>query len=242
MIKQFSIFFIIIAIACSSCAQIQLPSISLPNTSQKNGGAFGLSNEQIVSGLKEALLLSAAKSANLLNLKDGFFGNQLIKILMPPEAQNVESKLRAIGFGDQVDKAILSMNRAAEKASKDAAPIFMNAVKSMSFSDAVGILKGSNNAATEYLKKTTTSQLSAQYSPVIKNALDSTDATKYWGDVFTTYNKLPFVKPVNADLTAYVTQKALDGLFNTMAQEEAKIRKDPAGTANDIIKTVFGHQ
>ena len=161
---------------------------------------------------------------------------------MPPEAKTVETKLRSLGLGSEVDKVLLSMNRAAEEAAKDAAPIFLEAIKGMSFSDAMGLVTGPNDAATQYLKKTTSTQLSQKFAPVIDKALDKTEATKYWSNVFTTYNKLPFVKPVNADLEAYVTQKALDGLFYTMAQQEAQIRKDPAGTASDIIQAVFGRR
>ena len=224
----------------------KLGSGSPGSSSQQNpsssgqSGIQGLSNDQIVSGLKEALSLGAQKSSDKLSVTDGFFKDLAIKILMPPEAKDVESKLRQLGMGSYVDNAILSMNRAAEQASKDAAPIFIDAVKHMSFSDATKILTGPNDAATQYLKTTTSAQLTAKFKPVIQSALDKTDATKYWNDVFSNYNKIPFVKKVNPDLQAYVTQKALDGLFYTLAQEEAKIRKDPMGTANSIIQTVFG--
>lgn len=215
------------------------PSQQTPSSSNQSG-IPGLSNDQIVSGLKEALSLGAQKSSDKLSITDGFFKNLAVKILMPPEAKEVESKLRQLGMGSYVDNAILSMNRAAEQASRDAAPIFIGAVKQMTFSDATKILTGPNDAATQYLKKTTSAQLTAKFKPVIQTALAKTDATKYWNDVFSNYNKLPFVSKVNPDLTSYVTQKALDGLFYTLAQEEAKIRKDPIGTANSIIQTVFG--
>ncbi len=252
------------AITMSSCAQLTLPKSGNGSTASPSGGTIsprpgssststtnspgsnsqsgipGLSNDQIISGLKEALSLGAQKSSDKLSVSDGFFKDLAIKILMPPEAKDVEAKLRAIGMGQQVDNAILSMNRAAEQASKDAAPIFISAVKSMSFSDATGILTGPNDAATQYLKRTTSPQLTSKFKPVIEAALAKTDATKYWTDVFSTYNKLPFVKKINPDLTGYVTQKALDGLFVTLAGEEAKIRKDPMGTANSIIQNVFG--
>ncbi|MEO5675581.1 MAG: DUF4197 domain-containing protein [Chitinophagales bacterium] len=200
----------------------------------------GLSTDKIISGLKEALTLGAQKSSDKLSITDGFFKNLAVKILMPPEAKDVETKLRALGMGQMVDNAILSMNRAAEQASRDAAPIFIDAVKSMSFSDAASILTGPADAATQYLKRTTTSQLTSRFKPVIQAALNKTDATKYWTDVFSNYNKIPFVNKVNPDLTGFVTQKALDGLFVTLAGEEAKIRKDPAGTANSVIQDVFG--
>jgi hypothetical protein len=250
----------------SSCAQITTPSTtpttpsgttssgnsssvknkintSAPATSspsQQGSGVFGQGNDQLINGLKEALSLSATNSSAILSAADGYFKNPLIKIPMPPDAKIVETKLRSLGMGDEVDKMILSMNRAAESAAKDAAPIFIDAIKSMSFTDAMGIVQGSNDAATQYLKKTTSAQLTAKFHPVIQAALDKVDATKYWSDIVSTYNKIPFVKPVNSDLNAYVTQKALDGLFLTMAEQEAKIRKDPAATANELIKSVFG--
>ncbi|MGB3074724.1 MAG: DUF4197 domain-containing protein [Chitinophagales bacterium] len=219
------------------------PDQSQPSSTNSNGiqGALsGLDSDHLVSGLKEALSLSAVNSSTILSATDGFFKNQAIKILMPPDVKMVETKLRSLGLGSEVDKALLSMNRAAEEAAKDAAPIFLDAIKGMSVNDAFGLIKGPNDAATQYLKKSTSAQLTEKFAPVIGKALDKTEATKYWSDVFGTYNKLPFVKPVDSDLKKYVTQKALDGLFYTMAQEEAKIRKDPAGTANSIIESVFG--
>lgn len=244
-----------LSLAFASCAQMQNTSSTPSNSSsqstqtnqqpasQSSGSMFGFGNSQgdhIVDGLKEALSVSAVNSTNLLSITDGFFKNMAIKILMPPDAKIVEDKLRALGFGSQVDQMILSMNRAAEAAAKDATPIFIDAIKGMSFKDAMSIVTGANDAATQYLKKTTSTQLTTKFRPVIQNALDKVDATKYWSDIFTTYNKIPFAKPVNTDLTGYVTQKALDGLFYTMAQQEAKIRKDPAATANSLIQEVFG--
>lgn len=208
--------------------------------SSSQSGLSGLTNDQMINGLKEALSLGAQSSSDKLSLADGYFKNLAVKILMPPEAKEVEAQLRQLGMGKLVDDAILSMNRAAESAAKDAAPIFLSAIKGMSVNDAVGILTGPNDAATQYLKKTTSSQLTQKFRPVIDAALKKTDATRYWNDVFTNYNKIPFVKKVNPDLNSYVTQKALDGLFYEVAQEEAKIRKDPVGTANSIIEEVFG--
>ena len=209
------------------------------NTSTKQG-IGGLTNDQMISGLKEALSLGAQKSADQLSLTDGYFKNLAVKILMPPEAKEVEAQLRQLGMGQMVDNAILSMNRAAESAAKDAAPIFLDAIKHMSVNDAAGILTGPNDAATQYLKKTTSTQLTTKFKPVIEASLKKTDATKYWNDVFTYYNKIPFVNKVNPDLNSYVTQKALDGLFYAVAQQEAQIRKDPLGTANSVIEQVFG--
>ena len=158
---------------------------------------------------------------------------------MPEEAQKVEQKLRSLGMGSQVDNAILSMNRAAEDASKSAAPIFVNAIKQMSIQDAAGILKGGDFAATDYLKSKTTASLTEAFRPAIEAALTKVDATKYWNTVFSTYNKFSLQK-VNTDLVAYVTEKALAGLFHNISLEEQKIRKDPAAQVTGILKKVFG--
>jgi hypothetical protein len=206
-----------------------------------NGGS-SLSNEDIVSGLKEALSVGSKNSSEKLSAVDGFFANAAIKVLMPAEAKKVESRLRNIGMGNLVDKAILSMNRGAEEASKSAAPIFLNAIKQMSFQDALGILKGTDSAATSYLKSKTFTELTNAFKPVIDEALHKTDATKYWKDLFETYNKLPTtLKKINPDLTGYVTERALTGLFYQVALEEQQIRKNPAARVNDILKKVFGN-
>lgn len=210
---------------------------SLNNTFSKSIG--GLNTNEIASGLKEALSVGAEKAGSSLSALNGFFGNAVIKILMPDEAKKVEENLRAIGLGDQVDEAILSMNRAAEDAAKSAAPIFVNAIKQMSIKDAAGILNGGDFAATEYLKDKTTAALSASYKPVIEKSLEKMNATKYWNTVFTAYNKFA-LKKINPDLTAYVTEKALVGIFYQVGQEEQKIRKDPLARGSDLLKKVFG--
>lgn len=206
---------------------------------QAKGGS--LSNDDIVSGLKEALTIGARNSASKLSAADGFFANAAIKVLMPPDAKKVETVLRSAGMGKMVDDAILSMNRAAEEASKSAAPIFVNAVKEMSFQDAMGILKGSDTAATGYLRGKTLPALTEAFRPVIETALQKTNATRYWSDLITTYNKLPTTfKKINPDLPGYVTERSLGGLFYQVAQEEQKIRKDPAARVTETLKKVFG--
>ena len=198
-----------------------------------------LSTADIVAGLKEALTIGTQNSTNQLSAVDGFFKDAAVKILMPPEAQKVESTLRSLGFGSVVDKAILSMNRGAEDAAKSATPIFVNAIKQMTITDALGILKGGGNAATNYFKDKTTAQLTQAFRPVIDKSLNKTDATKYWSDVFSVYNRFATNK-VETDLGAYVTGKAIDGIFYEVALEEQKIRKDPAARVSDILKKVFG--
>lgn len=204
-----------------------------------NQSGGDVSESEIVSGLKEALTIGTQNSSKQLSAVDGFFANAAIKILMPPEAQKVESTLRNFGLGSLVDKAILSMNRGAEEAAKSAAPIFLNAIQQMTITDAIGILQGGDFAATNYFKDKTTSALIAAFKPVINDALKKTDATKYWSDVFTAYNKFAST-PVNTDLAAYVTGKAIDGIFYDVGLEEQKIRKDPAARVTDLLKKVFG--
>ncbi|MEP7143528.1 MAG: DUF4197 domain-containing protein [Ferruginibacter sp.] len=208
------------------------------NSSTSSLGS-NLSSDDIVSGLKEALRVGSDNSSKKLSKPDGFFGDAAIKILMPPEARNVEKTLRGMGLGGMVDKAILSMNRAAEDAANGVGDIFWNSIKQMSIGDGLQILRGGDFAATDYLKRTTTTELTEKFRPVIEGSLTKTDATKYWNDVFSKYNMFSRDK-VNTDLTAYVTEKALAGLFLNIGLEEQKIRKDPAAQVTGILKTVFG--
>ena len=207
------------------------------NPGKANSGS--LSTNEIVSGLKEALSLGAQKSGDKLSATDGFFRDAVIKILMPPEAAKVESKLRMLGMGRLVDNAILSLNRAAEDASISAAPIFLDAIKKMTLQDALGILKGRDTAATSYFRNTTTEKLTFAFRPIIDASLQKVNATKYWKDVFTAYNQISFTK-VNTDLNSYVTSKALNGIFYYVAEEEKKIRTNPAERVSDLLKKVFG--
>ena len=208
---------------------------------KNKGGGVSLSNDEIVAGLKEALSVGAQNSSGKLSALDGFFANAAIKVLMPAEAKKVETTLRNAGMGQMVDDAILSMNRAAEEASKSAAPIFIDAIKQMGFQDALSILRGTDTAATSYLKGRTLPSLTSAFRPVIDEALQKTGATKHWKTVFETYNKLPTTfKKINTDLSGYVTEKALTGLFYQVAIEEQQIRKNPAARVNDVLKKVFG--
>jgi hypothetical protein len=158
---------------------------------------------------------------------------------MPPEAQKVETTLRNVGLGSVVDKAVLAMNRGAEEAAKSATPIFVNAIRQMSITDALGILRGGDFAATNYFKQKTTAALTSAFRPVITDALGKVNATRYWADVFSMYNKFSKT-PVNTDLTAYVTERAIDGIFHEVGLEEQKIRRDPAARVTELLKTVFG--
>ena len=204
-----------------------------------NNASSGLSSSEIVSGLKEALSIGAQKSGDKLSAPDGFFKDAAVKILLPEQVRDIESKMRMMGMGKMVDNAELSMNRAAEDASKAAAPIFLSAIKKMTVTDALNILRGSDTAATGYLRKTTSPELINSFRPVIEESLKKVDATKYWKDVFNVYNRFSST-PVDTDINSYVTTKALDGIFYYVAQEEIGIRKNPAQRATDILKKVFG--
>lgn len=199
----------------------------------------GLSNADIISGLKEALRVGTDSASKKLSVANGFFGDAAVKILMPTEAQKVEKSLRSLGMGSLVDKAILSMNRAAEDAASGVGNVFWNSIKQMTVTDGVQILKGGDFAATDYLKKTTTAELTEKFKPIIAASLVKVDATKYWKDIFTNYNKFALNK-INPDLTAYVTERALSGLFLNISLQEQKIRKDPAAQVTGILKSVFG--
>ena len=200
----------------------------------------GLSNDEIISGLKEALSVGTNNAAKQLSNPDGFFKDAAIKILMPEEAKKVETKLRGLGMGKQVDNAILSMNRAAEDAAKEVAPIFINAIKGITIQDGVGILKGGDFAATNYLKDRTTASLTEKFRPVIETSLARVGATKYWNTIFSNYNRFSAEK-VNPDLAAYVTERALAGIFHQVGLEEQQIRKDPLARTSDILKKVFAN-
>ncbi len=203
--------------------------------------AGNLSNDEIISGLKDALRVGTDSSSKRLSKLDGFFADAAIKILMPEEAKKVERTLRNLGQGNMVDKAILSMNRAAEDAANGIGTIFWDAIKSMSIKDGLQILRGGDFAATDYLRSVTTKELTEKFRPVIETSLVKVDATKHWKDVFTVYNRFS-ANQVNTDLTAYVTERALSGLFLKISLEEQKIRKDPAAQVTDILKKVFGNK
>lgn len=205
-----------------------------------NGSKGSFTSEEAAKAIKEALVKGASNGTDILSQVDGFYKNPRVKIPFPPEAQKVESSLRQIGMGGEVDKVVLSLNRAAEDASKSAKDIFVDAIQSMTVDDAINIVKGDTNAATTYLKRKTTGKLTEAFSPIIQQSLDKVDATKYWGDAMNTYNKIPFVDKVNPDLKQYVTQKALDALFLMISQEESKIRKDPVARTTELLKKVFG--
>jgi Protein of unknown function (DUF4197) len=205
------------------------------------GAAVGLSNEEAGSGIKEALAQGITKSVLKLNTTDGFFKDAIYKVLLPPDAVKIENTLRSLGFNSMVDKAILQINRGAEDAAGFAKPIFVDAIKSMTLNDAIGLVRNGDTSATHFFRDKTTDKLIAAFTPVIKASLDKTEATKYYGDLITKYNNLPIVfKKVNPDLTGYVTEKATGALFNLIAKEEVNIRSNIAARTSDLLKKVFG--
>ena len=224
----------------TSMAQFDKLKKTVTEKVEATTSSTGLSQEEVGSGLKEALSRGVEKGVDQISKPDGFLKDLSIKILLPEEAKNVEEKLRSIGQGKQVDETIESINRAAEDASAEAKEIFITAIKGMTINDAMSILRGDNNAATKFLDKSTRAALTGKFEPIVKVSLDKVGATKNWNSIFTTYNKIPFVQKVNPDLVAYATDKAINGLFIQIAKEELKIRQNPAARVTDLLKKVFG--
>jgi hypothetical protein len=199
-------------------------------------------NLDIASGLKEALNLGITKEVSKLTATDGFFKNEAVKILLPTELQKVDKTLRSIGLSKLADEGLKVMNRAAEDAVKEATPIFVDAVKGMSFSDAKSILMGNQTAATTYLQNTTTTALYSKFNPVIKSSFEKVGADKIWSQIITKYNSIPTVKKVNPDLTDYTTTKALEGVFKMIAVEEKDIRTNISARSTALLQKVFAMQ
>lgn len=240
MIKKSSVYILAIVLtALSSCdVQSQNKIGSILKQIPTNGNPTVL---EISAGLKQALEIGTSQGADQLSTKDGFLGNLAVKILFPPEAQKVEKTLRSIGLNSLADNVILSINRAAEDAAKEAKPIFISAIKQMTIADATNILLGNKDAATAYFKRVTTAQLLQKFEPIITSSLNKVGATKYWGDAATAYNKIPLVKPVNTNLSNYVAQKAIDGMFYQVALEELKIRDNISARSTTLLQKVFGY-
>lgn len=214
--------------------------ISLPKIISKKSSS-GLTENEAGLGIKEALSQGVTNAVLNLNKTNGFFGSEIYKMFLPPDAKKVENTLRKAGMGAQVDKAILAINRGAEDAVAYAKPIFINAIKEMTLRDALNIVRGPKDAATNYFREKTKQQLIDAFTPSVKASLDKVDATKYYGDIINTYNSFPTTfKKVNPDLTSYVVGKAVDALFDQVAKEEANIRENPVARTSDILKKVFG--
>ena len=218
------------------CAEMQQVLDQLPQ------GTGILSQAEIGNGLKEALNNGITKQVSKLTATDGFFKNEAVKILLPEELQTVDKKLRQIGMSKLADEGLKVINRAAEDAVKEATPIFVDAVKQMTFNDAKNILMGNESSATTYLQNTTSNALYAKFNPVIKNSFAKVGADKVWTNIITKYNSIPLVKKVNPDLTDYTTNKAMEGVFKMVAVEEKEIRTNLNARSSDLLKKVFALQ
>jgi hypothetical protein len=199
-----------------------------------------LTNSEVIAGLKEALTIGAKESAMSASAVNGFYKNAKISIPWPAEAQKMKGALEKIGFSKQVSAFEESMNRAAEEAAKGAYDVFAGAVKEMTIKDGFAILNGTDTAATHYLREKTTVPLKEKFSPVVKNAIEKINITSYWNPLVTAYNKIPGVTRQNPNLEDYITGKAIDGLMILIAEQEVKIRKDPAAQVTALLKKVFG--
>jgi len=227
--KKVTLPLLLISLLFFSCDTLKLPA------------GTGITDAEAAQGIREALNQGVDKGISFLNKTDGFFGNEAYKLFLPPDAKKIEGALRTIGLGNMVDKAILQINRGAEDAVGYAKPIFVDAIKEMTISDAINIVRGPSDAATNYFRQKTTEKLIVAFTPVIKNSLDKVSATKYYADVVNSYNSLPTTfNKINPDLPSYVVGKAVDALFDRIAKEEANIRQNPVARTTEILKKVFG--
>jgi hypothetical protein len=229
------ILVLVMAISLSGCAEMQQVLSQLPQ-------AQGMGGVDISGGLKEALSNGIAKQVTKLTATDGFYKNQAVKILMPEELKKVDSGLRRIGLGSLADEGLKALNRAAEDAVKEATPIFVDAVKNMSFMDAKTILMGNENSATNYLQNSTSTALYGKFNPVIKNSFSKVGADKVWTNIINKYNSIPLVSKVNPDLTDYVTNQAMNGVFKMVAVEEKNIRTNLNSRTSVLLQKVFAMQ
>ncbi|MCP4340708.1 MAG: DUF4197 domain-containing protein [Desulfobulbaceae bacterium] len=202
-------------------------------------GSSGLSETEIVDGLREALEIGTGNTVQALSQTDGYYNDPKLKIPLPKSVQKFESVLRAAGFDSQLNEFELSMNRAAEKAAPEAKALFVGAIEEMTFSDADKILSGPDNAATEYFQNKTASKLEALFKPIVQQSMDNVGVTQYYKSVAEQIKIIPFADKYAVDLDTYVTEKSVDGLFVRLAEEEAKIRNDPAARVTDLLQTVF---
>ncbi|SNR72094.1 DUF4197 domain-containing protein [Flavobacterium sp. ov086] len=233
------ILILALVFSLSSCAQVQQTLNQLPQLSSQLPGIGGV---DIASGLKEALNKGITQQVSKLTAVDGFYKNEAVKILMPAELQKVDATLRKIGLSSLADEGIKVLNRAAEDAVKEATPIFVTAVKNMSFTDAKNILLGNDSAATSYLQNSTTTALYGKFNPVIKSSFAKVGADVVWTNIINKYNTIPLVKKVNPDLTDYTTNQALAGVFKMIAVEEKDIRTNISARTTPLLKSVFAMQ
>ncbi|HYF70153.1 MAG TPA: DUF4197 domain-containing protein [Ohtaekwangia sp.] len=232
---------LILSVLLLGCTTAQINQ-TLGEVSEVIGGDKALTTLEVTEGLKEALIKGISNGSDIASQLDGYFKNPEIKIPFPPDVKKVEDRLRQVGLGKEVDKFILTLNRGAEDAAKEAKPIFITAIKQMTIDDAWAILRGEEDAATQFLVRTTSAQLKEKFKPVIRKSLEKVNATRYYSDIVTRYNQIPMVQKVNPDLDDYATDKAIEGLFVMIAKEEKNIRANPAARTTELLKRVFGAQ
>jgi len=234
-----TLYFVLVVFLCSST----LVYAGLLDDVMKSVGSSskgGTDDSTVAAGLKEALSIGTEKAVTNVSQVNGYFGNQMIKILMPEKIQKVADVLRKIGYQKEVDDFVLSMNRAAEKAAPKALSFFGDAIKEMTFEDARGILNGGDTSATEFFKKKTHDKIYNAFEPIISSSMNEVGVTRSYKEMMGKYESIPFMSKESVDLDHYVTTKAMDGLFYMVGQEEKKIRSDPAARVTDLLKTVFG--
>ena len=217
----------------NSCDELQQV---MGNTTQ-GGSGFN-----VASGLKQALEMGVSSGVDLLSKDGGYFKDQAVRILLPEELQKVDKTLRSVGLGSLADQGLKVLNEAAENAVSQAKPIFLSAIRNMTFTDAMNILKGNNTAATTYLKNSTYSSLETAFAPKVQASLSEVDADKVWENIINKYNQIPLVKPVEPNLTKYVTQQAINGLFVKVGDKEKEIRTNIAARTTPLLKSVFAMQ
>lgn len=234
--KKLAFFILPALFLLSGCAELQQVAGQLPQ-----GGSI-ISNADIAAALREALDKGIDTQVTKLTQTDGFYRNELVKILLPEELQKVDKTLRSLGLGSLADEGIKMMNRAAENAVKESTPIFVTAVRNITFNDAKNILLGNDESATTYLRTSTSTQLYSKFNPVIKSSFSKVGADKVWSNIITKYNQVPLVKKINPDLTDYVTNEALDGVYKMIAVEEKNIRNNITARTSALMKRVFALQ
>ena len=232
--------FVALTLSASACTVAEVQS-AVDGVLAGTTGA-PVTQSEVASGLKQALEVGIRNGSAQASQTDGYYGNSLIRIPFPEDVQRVENTLRKVGLGNEVDKFILTLNRGAEDAAQSAVPIFVSAIKQLTIADAWAILRGDRDAATQYLKRTTSQQLYTAFNPIMVKSLEKTNATRYYTDIVNQYNKIPLTQKVNPDLDDYATQKAIDGLFVLVAQEEENIRENPIARTTELLRRVFAKE
>lgn len=241
MVRTLLTGLLVSVVAGTACSQGSRPGVQdvLGAVGAGRGGG-GLDASTIVAGLKEALEVGTQNAVRITSQPDGFLGNPRIRIPTPPRLQTMTGALRKVGLGNKVDEFEVSMNRAAERAAGEATQVFLDAIRQMTIADAKRILDGNDTAATEYFQRTTSGPLGARFTPIVNAKMQEVGLNRIYGDLKTRYNALPLVQPLTFDLTTYVVDESLDGLFLMLGEEEKRIRRDPAARVTELLRKVFG--